>query len=62
MQNITHSSHILSPCPACGGDGDFANESLATRCPTCDGHGQVEVRRGSQEIEPVQDKREKAKG
>lgn len=57
--SLDHPPSILSPCPECGGDGDFANEHSTTRCPICDGHGQVELRRGSQEIEPVQDKRKK---
>ena len=56
MQIITHSTYILSPCPECGGDGDFANESSKTRCPVCNGYGQIELHRGSQETEPVHDK------
>ncbi len=59
MQNIIRRSHILSPCPTCGGEGQFANEHGSPRCPTCDGHGQVELRNSHQKTEPVQDKRKK---
>ena len=57
MQIITHSTYILSPCPACGGEGNFANESSATRCPVCNGYGQVEVHQSSQETGPIHDKK-----
>ena len=59
MQNITYSTYILSPCPEYGGEGDFANESSTTRCPTCNGYGQVKLHQGSHEIEFARNEREK---
>ena len=61
LEFIQPARPILSPCPECGGEGHFANEQGSPRCLTCNGYGQVELRRGSHETEPMQDKKKVAR-